>query len=118
MFGIGIQELAIICVVALLVFGPKRLPEVARSLGKGLSEFRQASSDLRQSFSLDADPPPPTPPADAADPRTSEEEPERPPQAVDAALPDSDPPAPSEPTKAMSGAESAGTEKTDPRDGA
>ncbi len=90
MFGIGIQELAIIFVVALLIFGPKRLPEFARSLGKGLAEFRRASSDLRQSFSLDADPPAPAPPRNSPedDPRVSENEPEPPPQAVDAAEPE------------------------------
>jgi sec-independent protein translocase protein TatB len=53
MFGIGMQELAIILVVALLVFGPKRIPELARMLGRGMGEFRRASSDLRQSLSLD-----------------------------------------------------------------
>ncbi len=53
MFGIGIQELGLILVVALLVFGPKRLPELARTLGRGLGEFRRASHDLRQSLSLD-----------------------------------------------------------------
>mgnify|MGYP002624859380 CR=1 FL=1 len=57
MFGIGPQELIVILVVALLVLGPKRLPEIARSLGKSLAEFRRASSDLRQSLSLDDDPP-------------------------------------------------------------
>jgi TatA/E family protein of Tat protein translocase len=55
MFGIGAQELAIILVVALLVFGPKRLPELARTLGRGLAEFRRASSDLRHSVQLDLD---------------------------------------------------------------
>ena len=97
MFGIGVQELAIIFVVALLIFGPKRLPEFARSLGKGLAEFRRASSDLRQSFSLDVDPPdlasrnPSAQSGDQPDPRTSETEPEPPPQAVDAASPDASP---------------------------
>ena len=62
MFGIGVQELALIFVVALLIFGPKRLPELARTLGKGMAEFRRASADLRHSFSLDADSPPPRPP--------------------------------------------------------
>ncbi len=46
MFGIGIPELLVIMVVALIVLGPKRLPEVAKALGKALAEFRRATSDL------------------------------------------------------------------------
>ena len=57
MFGIGAQELAVILVVALIVFGPKRLPELARSMGRGLAEFRRASNDLRQGLALEDDPP-------------------------------------------------------------
>jgi len=53
MFGIGPMELVLILVVALLVLGPKRMPELARMLGRGLSEFRRASSDLKQSLALD-----------------------------------------------------------------
>ena len=53
MFGIGPMELVLILVVALLVFGPKRLPELARTLGRGMGEFRRASNDLRQSLALD-----------------------------------------------------------------
>jgi TatA/E family protein of Tat protein translocase len=49
MFGLGFTEILVILVVALLVFGPDKLPELARSLGRGLSEFRRASNDLRRS---------------------------------------------------------------------
>ena len=48
MFGIGVPELLVIMVVALIVLGPKRLPEVAKALGKGLSEFRRATAGLTE----------------------------------------------------------------------
>jgi len=47
---LGFPELAIIFVVALIVFGPRKLPELGRSLGKGLSEFKRASNDLRNTL--------------------------------------------------------------------
>jgi Tat protein translocase TatB subunit len=51
MFGsIGGTELLIIVVIALVVFGPKRLPELGRTVGKGLNEFRRASNDLKRSL--------------------------------------------------------------------
>lgn len=53
MFGIGPMELVLILVVALLVLGPKRMPELARTIGRGLGEFRRASNELRQSLALD-----------------------------------------------------------------
>ena len=43
-FGIGVWELAILLLVALLVFGPKRLPEMGRSLGRGMREFKDSVS--------------------------------------------------------------------------
>lgn len=50
MFGIGMTELLVILAVALIVFGPTRLPELARSLGRALGEFRHASNDLRRTL--------------------------------------------------------------------
>ena len=73
MFGIGMQELAIILVVALLVLGPRRLPDFARTLGKGLGEFRKASNDLRRSFMMEDDSRPKPPPPPGTDPRKSRE---------------------------------------------
>jgi TatA/E family protein of Tat protein translocase len=43
-FGIGVQELLIVLVIALIVLGPKRLPEVGRSIGSGMREFRDSIS--------------------------------------------------------------------------
>src|SRR5688572_2406019 len=48
--GLGVPELLFILVLALLIFGPKRLPEVGRTLGRGLSEFRRASNELKRSI--------------------------------------------------------------------
>jgi len=49
-FGIGMTELMVIFVIGLVVLGPKRLPSLARSLGKSLAEFRRASTALRSDF--------------------------------------------------------------------
>jgi TatA/E family protein of Tat protein translocase len=43
MFGIGMPELLLILALALIVLGPKKLPELARALGKGMAEFRRAT---------------------------------------------------------------------------
>ena len=50
MFGIGFPELLLIAVIALVVIGPKRLPDLARALGRGFAEFRRATEELKQSF--------------------------------------------------------------------
>ena len=51
MFGsIGMPELVVIFVIALIIFGPRKLPELGRSLGKSLGEFRRASNELRSSL--------------------------------------------------------------------
>src|SRR5207249_8054693 len=50
MFGIGMLELLLILVLALIVLGPKKLPELARALGKGMAEFRRATDELKEEF--------------------------------------------------------------------
>ncbi len=50
MFNLGMPELLVILGVALLVLGPRRLPELARALGKGLAEFKRATRDLQNSL--------------------------------------------------------------------
>ncbi len=50
MGSIGVPEMIFIFLLALLIFGPKKLPELGRSLGKGISEFRRASSELKSSL--------------------------------------------------------------------
>lgn len=53
MFGIGMPEMMIIMVLALIVFGPQKLPDLARSLGKGLAEFKNATNGIKESLRVD-----------------------------------------------------------------
>jgi len=81
--SLGFGEIIVILLVALLVFGPRKLPEVGRTVGKSLREFRRATSNLKAEFEQDLEPPR-TPPrrrrppvtgrdgADAAEPAPQE----------------------------------------------
>ena len=81
MFGIGMQEVVLICAIALIVVGPKKLPELARALGKGYAEFRRAFDDMKRTVEVDLqtddirrslmDLPPPPRPAARRRPRPS-----------------------------------------------
>ncbi|GAB4180072.1 MAG: hypothetical protein Fur006_13870 [Coleofasciculaceae cyanobacterium] len=54
-FGIGLPEMALILVIALLVFGPKKLPEIGRSLGKAIRGFQDASKEFEAEFKREAE---------------------------------------------------------------
>lgn len=54
-FGIGLPEMALIMVVALLIFGPKKLPEIGRSLGKAIRGFQEASNEFQSEFKREAE---------------------------------------------------------------
>ncbi|MCW6037685.1 TatA/E family twin arginine-targeting protein translocase [Spirulina subsalsa FACHB-351] len=54
-FGIGLPEMALIFVVALLIFGPKKLPEIGRSLGKALRSFQEASNEFQKEIKREAE---------------------------------------------------------------
>jgi sec-independent protein translocase protein TatA len=54
-FGIGLPEMALIMVLALLIFGPKKLPEIGRSLGKALKGFQEASKEFENEFKKEAE---------------------------------------------------------------
>ncbi len=128
MFGIGMTELLVILTLGLIIIGPKKLPELARTLGKGLAEFRRASTEMRREFLEVADearidpPTPQTPeqPEPAPEPESaSEPKPESNPNTKPEpnANPESNPNADSEPEpKADPEPNLASADKTKPAD--
>ena len=52
MLGIGMQEIVIILIVALIIIGPKKLPDLARALGRAMGEFRRAADDLKDNLDI------------------------------------------------------------------
>ena len=52
MLGIGMQEIIIILIVALIIIGPKKLPDLARALGRAMGEFRRAADDLKDNLDI------------------------------------------------------------------
>ena len=55
MFGIGMPEMLLILAIALIVIGPKKLPDLAKSLGRALGEFKKATGELKDSLQLDSE---------------------------------------------------------------
>lgn len=55
MFGIGMPEMLLILAIALIVIGPKKLPDLAKSLGKALGEFKKATNELKDSIQIDSE---------------------------------------------------------------
>ncbi len=53
MFGIGMPELILILIIALIIFGPKKLPELGKALGRGIREFRQATNELKEGINIE-----------------------------------------------------------------
>lgn len=70
--NVGPGEIAIIAVFALLIFGPRRLPEMARTVGKALREFRKATSELTEELKSGLDEPPRIPPASPREQQSEE----------------------------------------------
>ena len=55
MFGIGMPEMILILAIALIVIGPKRLPDLARSLGRAMREFKKATNEFKETMQIDSD---------------------------------------------------------------
>jgi TatA/E family protein of Tat protein translocase len=112
MGSLGFTEIAFIFVLALLIFGPKKLPEIGRTLGRGMAEFRKATNELKRSINtelaldeiptpaklrslaFDDEPPAPRPAAAA----TPAQPPDEPPALTEARAAEAPPAEPSEPS--------------------
>lgn len=88
MFGIGGQELIFIILLALILIGPSKLPEIAKTFGKVMGEFQRASNDLKKEIDLAAQEKPQKQPGSEPKPDT---EPEKPAQQNATVQPDTDP---------------------------
>ena len=53
MFGMGMPEIMLILAIALIVLGPKKLPEIAKSLGRGIAEFKKATQEFKENLHVD-----------------------------------------------------------------
>ncbi len=56
MFGLGFPELILILVIALIIFGPGKLPEVGKAIGKSVREFKKATNEIKKEFDIDEPP--------------------------------------------------------------
>ena len=70
--GIGTWEILLIFLVVLLVFGAKRIPEIARGMGKGITEFKRAVRDVKDEIETGTEAPPPSSSASADQPEVEE----------------------------------------------
>ena len=101
MFGsIGMTELIIIMVVALIVIGPKRLPDMAKSLGRALRDFKRATSDFKYNLSLDDET---DYSSSISEAKKEEKTPQTPGQSIDPGADRPDSSAPSGPTGSSTG---------------